>query len=109
MATSSNDSVYGLETSRINVGVGSTIAILVEPIVGQQNIVLKYFSGGTLEILGVSAGVTLTAAQLGTANQTGYLMGTTEVLTLDGPARFYLSSTAATTIVMVIRGKSAGT
>lgn len=106
MAISSYDSVYSMKTERINVGVGSTVATLVSPEPGQLNIVLKYFSGGTLEIIGCSLGVTLTAAQLASANQTGYLMGTSEILTIDGPARFYLSSTAATTIVMVLRGRS---
>lgn len=109
MATSGSDSIFGLATSRIEVPPGSTQAVLFEALAGQNSVLLKYFSGGTLEILGVSTGVTLTAVQLAAANQSGYLMGTSEILALDGPVRCYLSSTGATTTVMVIRGKTAGT
>lgn len=108
MATSSADSIFGLGTTRITIGVGSTLAFLLTHVAGQNSTVLKYFSGGTLEVIGVADGVTLTAAQLGAANQTGYIMGTTEVLSIDGPVRCYLSATAATTVVMALLGKSQG-
>lgn len=108
MSTSSNDSIFSLQTDRINVGLGATLAVLYDQTATQNSILLKYFSGGTLEIIGVSFGVTLTAAQMATASGTGYVVGTTEILSIDGPARFYLMSTGATTVVMSIRGKTPG-
>lgn len=93
---------------------------------GQQAITVKYLSGGTLEILPASlgmsfvpgtstysapyfsAGSTQTAAMLAALSGTGYLMGTSEALNITGPARFYLSATGATVVTTVIRGLSAG-
>lgn len=103
-----SDSVYGLVTQRLAIPPGATQAVLMVPEPGQNSLLLKYFSGGTLEIIGVTAGVTLTAAQLVTASGTGYLIGTSEILSLDGPARFYLSSLGATSVLHVITGRSAG-
>lgn len=107
--SSSFDTVYGLGSTRIVVPVGATNALLFTPIVGQNGTLFKYWSGGTLEVIGVPAGVTLTAQNLADANGNHYLLGTSEVLSLDGPARFYLSSTGSTTVLMALIGKSAGT
>lgn len=110
MSTSSSDSVHTLGVTRITIAPGSTQAVFIDINALENNFLFKYQSGGTLEILGAtgSLGSTLTAGQLATANQTGYLMGTTEVLSIGGPCRFYLSATSATTLVHMLRGRSAG-
>ena len=103
--------IFGLAGGRLHIPVGATLATLMEPIAGQISWVVKYLSGGTLEILGATlptAGSTLSAGDLSTLSGTGYLMGTSEALSIDGPARFYLSSTSATTVITVLRGKTSG-
>lgn len=108
MSTSSYDSVFGLGTTLLKIGVGSTIAQLITGVAGQNNLLLKVQSGGTLEIIGVPEGVTLTQAQLAAANQNHYILGASEILSLGGPVRLYLSATGATTIVMCMRGIASG-
>lgn len=117
---------YGVNTSRTYVGVGGTLALFVDSTPGQIYTTVKYMNGGTLEILpaslgisfapGVStvnqgfflAGSTQSLAMLGTLSGTGYLLGTTEVFTLNGPARFYLSALSATTLVCITKHLGAG-
>jgi hypothetical protein len=108
MVTSSFDSVYSLASTQIIVPVGATLAVLVTSIAGQNALMLKQYGGGTLEIIGMPDGSTLTAASLATASGNHYIMGASEVLSFDGPTRIYLSSTGATSVVMSLRGKSQG-
>jgi hypothetical protein len=110
MATSSSDSVCTLGVTRMAIAPGSTQALFIDINATENNFLFKYQSGGTLEILGATGplGSTLTVAQLATANQTGYLVGTSEVLSIGGACRFYLSATGATTLVHMLRGRSAG-
>lgn len=106
MATSSFDSVYSFGSTKIAVPVGATLALLITANAFQSAITLKYFSGGTLELIGCPQGTTLTAQNLSDASGQHYLFATNETLNIGGPARFYLSSTSATTVVMALRGKS---
>ncbi len=122
---------YGVNATRFYVGVGATVAQFVDVVPGQIYTTVKYVNGGTLEILPalsgqslvaaavaggsqtagnyqVSAGTTQSLQQLANLSGTGYLMGTTEVFTFNGPARFYLSSLSATTLVCVTKHLSAG-
>lgn len=108
MSVSSNDSIFSLNTLKITVPIGATLAVLIDGEAGQNSTILKYFSGGTLEMIGVTAGTTMTAAQLATASGSHYTFGINEIFTIDGPVRFYLSSTGATTIVMRAAGKTQG-
>lgn len=111
--SSSSDGVFGLDTARIVVPVGATVAVLLDASInpGANSVMLKYFSGGTLEIIGVTGapGATYTPLQLANFSGTQYIVGTSEVLSIDGPTRCYLSSTGATTVVMAMRGKTQGT
>jgi hypothetical protein len=109
MSTSSSDGIFGLATQRLNIGSGSTLAELITQDPGQNSLYIEYFSGGTVEIIGVTAGTTLTAAQLGTANGTGFIVKTDRGYSFNGPTRFYLSSTGATSIVHIMKGKTTGT
>ena len=124
MSSSSSDSIFSLATSRVVVPVGAPLAVFMAPYPGQVGWQVKYYTGGTLEILQsttgasfisnsysapyFSAGSTQTPQQLANLSGTGYLIGTSEALSLTGPASFYLSSTGATSIAMVIRALSAG-
>lgn len=110
MSTSSDDSVMTLGATRMVIPVGSSLALYVDINATENNLLFKYYSGGTLEIFGATGplGSTLTQAQLTASNQTGYLVGTSEILSIGGPCRFYLSATGATCIVHMIRGRSAG-
>ncbi len=109
MATSGSDSIFGLGTTRMIIAPGATLAQLVEGVAGQNALFLKYFSGGTLEIIGVGAGVTLSASDLVSASGNHYIVDSSERISIDGPTRFYLMAQSATTIVMSMRGKTAGT
>lgn len=60
------------------------------------NIIVKYGSGGSLEMFG-SSPVVLGA---------GYLFSTTESLTLGGPASFWLAATGSTVTAFIIQGKT---
>jgi hypothetical protein len=112
MSTTSYDSVFGFRTSRLTIPPGASQAVFVDGIAGQNTLVIKYFSGGTLEILGATIvnGVQTTLAPLDLAglNGTGYLMTAAETLIFQGDPRFYLSATSATTVVMVLRGMGQG-
>lgn len=124
----SYDDIRGLLTSRITVPVGATLAVFVDVISGERAFLMKYVSGGTLEILPASLGASLnyagftqsvgspnfvtgstqTPAMLAALSGTGYVMTSQEVLSFDGPVRMYLSATGQTTIVHTIYGKGAG-
>lgn len=117
MSTTSMDSVWSLGSTRIMVPVGSTLAVYMSPVPGQINTVLKYSSGGTCEIfpagltqtsIGVFLGITLAAATLASLAGTCYAFSAAEVLTINGPASFYLSSTGATSILHMLVGKGQG-
>ena len=118
---SSNDEIFTIVPSRVTIAPGATNAYFLDVFPGEKNLTIKYLSGGTLEILpctlGVSlpvgntqygsgyftAGTTQTAAMLISLSGSGYLMGNTEVLTFDGSPRCYLSALGATTMVTIMK------
>lgn len=101
--------IFGLNTIPFIVPPGATLALLVEGVQGQGAQLLKYGSGGSCQIIGVTLGTTMTAAQLVSAgNSGGYLMGTSEAVSIDGAARYYLMATGSTATIMQIRGLTAG-
>ena len=65
---------------------------------GFMSVVIKYFSGGSLEI----GGSTL-------APGNGYLISGSEVLSFDLRGSFYLAATGATVTAYILYGKSEGT
>lgn len=106
MSTSSYDSIFGIGSTRIIIAPGATNAVYLSPLAGQNTTLLKYFQGGTLQLIGVPYGVTLTGAELVSAVNNHYLVGNNEILSFDGPITCYLQAMAATTTVMMIRGKT---
>lgn len=101
------DEAAGLGTDQQIVPLGATVAVYMTPVARQTGWVVKWASGGTLEMIGSTAyGATLTAALLATASGKHYVVGTSEVLSISGTASFYLAATSATVVANVIRSFS---
>lgn len=103
--------IQGLSAGRINIGPGATLAVYMQQQAGEAASIIKYFSGGSCEILGApppAVGQTWTGASLVNLAGTGYLLGTSESLALEGACRYYLMATGATATVMQLRGLSPG-
>ncbi len=104
--------VYGFAVTLLTIPAGYSLALLVSPAPGEIASTLKYFGGGSLEIL--QAGFTQVSAQtqvvfpVQTAVAQGYLLATTESLNTDGAARYYLAATGTTTQAYLLRGLSQG-
>lgn len=105
--SSSSDAIFGVIASQVPVGSGATHAVFVDISPRQGALTLKLLSGSTLEIHGALNGSTMAGASLAPLIGTGYFLGTSEVLNIDGPARFYLMSTGATAIVCMLKGLTA--
>lgn len=88
------------------IAPGATLAVYLAPIAGQNTTLLKYFSGGTLQLIGVPYGVTLSGSELVSAVGNHYVIGLNEILSFDGPITCYLQATGATVTVMALRGKT---
>lgn len=88
------------------VAPGYSLALWVRAVPGEVASTIKYFSGGSLEIMQVatpgSSGILQTAAGQ------GYLMGAGEAVNLQGPASYYLCATGATALAYCLRGLSTG-
>ena len=113
MATSSFDSIFSLYTQRVTVPLGATNLVLVDgnAIAGANSVLIKMVSGGTLEILGVTTGVTLSAAAGASAQAAGggFPMDTSTLIPISGPVRFYMAATGATCVAQLMWGRSQGT
>ncbi len=95
---SSNQWTYSLGATLMAIPTGATATIVVPP-KGSHGYFLKYASGGSLAIVpGIgSSGTAL-----------GYVIGSTEVLSIDGPASFFLQAGGATAIAGMLFKFSSG-
>lgn len=100
--------VFGFLPTIIAVPAGATNSVLVSEQAGEVGGVLKYVSGGSLEILNCPVGTTLSGGSLQALAGTGYLLGTAESINFAGAARFYLCATGATAVAHLLRGMGAG-
>lgn len=102
MSRSSGTDIQTLYPETLIIPSGAST--LISPIAGQMSVVLKYGTGGSLSISNVSdsAGSSLASAQL-------YIMGTSEILSMDTVGGFYLTATGATVTCYLLRGRSSGT
>lgn len=97
---SDRNSVYSAYGVRYAVGLSSILQIGTER--GLIATTVKYFSGGSLELVGFdSTGATITWGS-------GYLFSPRETLNIDNSGDIFLAATGATVIAMVVRGRSAG-
>ena len=115
MATS-DDEIWGFGTTQVLVPFGATLAVFVQGIGGQNSMLLKLYQGATLEIIGCPVantfpflGTTMSAGQLAAASGNHWIVGTNELISVDGLPAFYLSATGSSAIVCMIRGKRQGT
>lgn len=111
--------IRGLTGRKYTVAPGATNALLIEPTTLEGAGILKYFSGGSLEIYHApqgspllngattQAGASLVALSAG--GTMGYLMGTSEIVNIDGGCRFYLMATGATVIAYQLKGLTVNT
>ena len=106
MPSSSSD-IFGLGTTQVVIAPGETNARWIDFGSLVTSVQVKYFSGGTLEIIGSPAGGTMPGASLAGLPGTQYIMGTTEVQSFDGPVRFYLMASGSTAIACLISGLTA--
>lgn len=105
---SSSDSIFGLGATQVIVPPGATNAVLVLNIPKETSVTTKILSGGgSLEIHGTINGSTMAGASLAALIGRGYLLGATEQVNIDGPARFYLMATGATMVACLLKGLSA--
>lgn len=100
-----NLDLHGLETVQYTIGTGMSAFATVSVEAKLINNTFKYVSGGTLWVVGSSQQA---AAVTNGLTVTGYLVGTSEVLSFNGPAVFYLYALSATTIVHSLQGFSQG-
>lgn len=100
----SQSDLFGLGTTQVIIAPGATNAAWVDFGSLTSSVQVKYFSGGTLEIVGSPRGGTMPGASLAGLPGTQYIMGTSEVQSFDGPVRFYLMASGATTIACLMAG-----
>lgn len=100
--------ICGLGSTVMIIAPGATNALLVIPPAGEVSSLIKYGAGGSMELVQSQAGVTLTGSSLVPLIGTGYLMGTTETVNIDGPARYYIVATGATVTAYHLTGFSSG-
>jgi hypothetical protein len=89
--------------------VGLSQVIKVTPVNQQVSVVVKYGSGGSLELVPIQPSGSSTVS--GGSNITwghGYLLSSTDAIAAVGPAVFYLAATGATAIAQVAFGDSVG-
>ena len=102
MGGSDRVDINGYIASRLTFG--PTVAPYgITVLAGQNSILLKQVSGGTLEIVSGSsfaAGATLAG--------TGYPFGSNEILGLDSAGTVWVLASGATSILALVQGRSAG-
>lgn len=101
---------YGYAVTQFAIPAGYSLALLVTPAPGEIGGTLKWFSGGSLEIMqaGVTGGGVGITTPIQTAAGQGYLMGTTEIVNTDGAARYYLCASGSTAVAYCLRRVSQG-
>lgn len=105
--SSSSDSIFGITTTVLTLPAGVSSAQLFSPGPYCQSVLVKYFSGGSLNVWGAQAGVTAAAGGSIVAGfSLSYMLGSAEVLSFAGPARFYVGAVGATAQLMVMMGLS---
>lgn len=98
--------IFGFGGTQIAVGLSALIK--VSPSQFQRAETIKIVSGaGTLWISPLAT-VSLTGAAAASLMSNGYPLSATEVLSIGGPATFYLSAAAATMTVGLALGFTSG-
>lgn len=102
MATQKEIVVVG--ATQLAIGLSAIVAIV--PTANSYTKTFKILGGGgTLEIVGTPAALSGAGA---TGWGTGYPVGATEIVAIEGPAHFYLAARSATMWVGMYLGSTAG-
>lgn len=100
MATSSYDSAYVVGATTIAVPPGATLAVQITPVQYLISSTVRiHVAGGTLSIVGCNYGSSLAAASL--VAQADLPLGASQIVTIPGPASYYLKAIGATTTASV--------
>ena len=97
MAGSSNQFTYGLGVTQLAVPTGTT-GVMVIPPAYCNGVELGWYSGGSLSITN----------QWSQGASAGWVLGTTERKLYDGPVKFFLNATGATSVAQIIFKMSSG-
>lgn len=95
MALTGDTDVYALVGTPLYVGLSAIIGVTIQS--GYCATVVKYASGGSLEIGGSSM-----------SWGTGYLFGVNEAVSINMRGTFFLAATGATATVYLLTGLSQG-
>lgn len=102
------------------VPVGVTVAVFVNPVAGQASVQIQNLTAGATLFLMGSAGSTLQNTSGGTLTVAGATLAalfatfayacpvSPTMVTLEGPASFYLAATGATATVHILRRVTSG-
>lgn len=107
MSSWAND-INVIGATRIAVGLSTIIKVTCTSSYQFANS-LKWLSGGSLEI--VQPQFSGSSTQAGSASLgwgSGYILGTSEVFNVGGPATFYLAATGATAVAAFAIGYTQG-
>ena len=106
-----HEDVFGVLPSTFSVPVGATNAVLVQGLVNQIGSVLEQISGGSVYLLGVTAGMTASASELASQFNGGtafFLIQTSKSISMDGSPRYYLMATGSTGVVQILNALGPG-
>lgn len=106
--------IMGFTAALLTITAGATNALAINPCPGQVGNIVKYISGGTLEIHGAplynptiaNSSTAWAGASLVALQGTGYPMAVNETVPYDGAARYYLMATGSNVTVAILRGIS---
>lgn len=98
--------VQGLLPIPVTVAATGASAMWMGATAGQVGWQFKYFSGGSLEIHAAPLGSTSGSAL--PSGSSGYLMSTTELFSVTGPARFFFVATGSNAVAHVVRSMGPG-
>lgn len=101
---SRNQDIIATGATQFVVGLSQVVRLVAGP--NQYAQTLKWLSGGSLEIVPIQLSGSSTAA--GNAWGKGYLLSTTEVFNVGGPATMYFAASGATALGQMVLGYTAG-
>jgi hypothetical protein len=94
MSFNASQRTHIVGVTQLHVGLSATIEVIAPARVNGYQ--FKYGSGGSLAIVEGASSI----------SSAGYLMSTTEIQVIDGPAKFYLAAAGATCVVHMLFSKS---
>lgn len=91
-----NQYTYAVGATQIIIGPSATITVAASE--KQSKWLFKKFSGGSLAVVNGASQVA----------SSGYMLGNSEAISFEGPAKFYLAASGATVTVHFMQSFTAG-